>query len=1170
MADTAFSIRGEATLDTSGLQGSLGTITSAAGKALSGLTKAAAGAMAAGATAAAALAKQALSSYATHEQAIGGVETLYKTSADTVIRYAENAYKTAGMSANDYMNTVTSFAASLVSSLGGGTAQAAELANMAITDMADNANKMGTAMQSIQDAYQGFAKQNYTMLDNLKLGYGGTQAEMQRLLQDAQALSGTHFELGNYADMVQAIHIIQTEMGITGTTAQEAATTIEGSVASLKAAWSNLLTGIADDSANVAALVDTLAETFATAAGNILPRLVQIFEGMGDAVTAAAPAIAAQIPPMVESLLPSFLTAATALAASIAAQLPSILEAVVTSVTQVMADTGAQAAYQLVTGFSAQLPTLITAGLNGLASFGDYLTANADTLVGVGVKLLSGLVEGIRDGLPNLLFSAAKLLTAFGKAIVDHLDEIEQLGVDLLYAIIEGIANTIADLGEVVLGVIAYILGLWDGNMDNFGQIGTNAAKSIANGLTSGQVDVQNAAKGVYDAAMRGFSGMAGGQSSGGGAGRGGGARRSLAAHDQSYWEQVAQHFTDTGQDQKNGDYRTKEEKAASDAALATADLTNSLKGLSSAAGSAAKQTETLADKITKADKALTESQNAYQTLNDAVQEYNDTGTISLSTWQDLIDLAPEYQALLSKQGDQLVIDTAAYNELTAAQRMEIETLVTQNGVTADAIQLIDSLGIAAEDSVNKAGTAFSDLKDKVKELVKDGPLEVITDLAGALKNGDWTDAAAAIAQGLWMTITPEQQDIIYKWATEAIKTMNDGFTKAGWSGLINAGTSVVQGLADSSTDMGGLITGLLNQVGISGGIQGLLSTIADLAPLVLGVAAAAAAVAAGVMGVAAAFKYVISQSQLLQSEVQELADAGQALTDELSDALEVLQPVIDLSEDMLDSLDRLTSTITDTITGIGVELMESLLPLLTEIMDTLTPVAESLQPALEAVGDLLRTLLELFGTLVSSVMTALQPVLEAIGPLIEALAIRLNTIATLVSAILSPALKALGEVLNWLLQPILWVADAIQAAVTFVVDLLNSVLGFLGLKTIDLPDGSAALKGEAFDKVTSALEDNTEAIQEQTDLIRNPPRYQTGGGGPSTGVTDYSAMLAAARAAVLAQNTKTVTNYDAGSGQTTARLNASWRGTSTTVLELDGKEIARATAPYMDEELVF
>ena len=218
----------------------------------------------------------------------------------------------------------------------------------------------------------------------------------------------------------------------------------------------------------------------------------------------------------------------------------------------------------------------------------------------------------------------------------------------------------------------------------------------------------------------------------------------------------------------------------------------------------------------------------------------------------------------------------------------------------------------------------------------------------------------------------------------------------------------------------------------------------------------------------------------------------------------------------------------------------------------------------------LLRTVLELFGILASSALTALQPVLEAVGPLLETLALRLNTIVTLVSNFLSPVLKVLGEVLSWLLQPILWVADAIQAAATFVVNLINSVLGFFGLKTIDLPDGSAALKGDSFDKVTNALEDNTEAIQEQTDLIRNPPRYQTGGGGPTTGVTDYSAMLAAARAAVLAQNTRAVTNYDAGSGQTTARLNASWKGTSTTVLNLDGREVARAVTPYVDEDMVF
>lgn len=1054
MAD--FSINGEAKLDTSGLQGSLGTITSAAGKALSGLTKAAAGAMAAGATAAAALAKQALSSYATYEQAIGGVETLYKTSADTVIRYAENAYKTAGMSANDYMNTVTSFAASLVSSLGGDTAQAAELANMAITDMADNANKMGTAMQSIQDAYQGFAKQNYTMLDNLKLGYGGTQAEMERLLQDAQALSGTHFELGNYADMVQAIHIIQTEMGITGTTAQEAATTIEGSVASLKAAWSNLLTGIADDSANVAALVDTLAETFATAAGNILPRLVQIFEGMGDAVTAAAPAIAAQIPPMVESLLPSFLTAATALAASIAAQLPSILEAVVTSVTQVMADTGAQAAYQLVTGFSAQLPTLITAGLNGLASLADYLTANADTLVGVGVKLLSGLVEGIRDGLPNLLFSAAKLLTAFGKAIIDHLDEIEQLGVDLIDAIIEGIANAIADIGETVLGVIAYILGLWDGNMDNFGQIGTNAVKSITDGILSGESDVQNAAKRIYESAMRGFSGMAGGQSSGGGAGRGGGARRSLAAHDQSYWEQVAQHFTDTGQDQKNGDYRTAAEKAAA----AAFDFSDALDTLDTSGSKAAEQVETLEDKITKADKALTESQNAYQTLTDAVQEYSEKGAISLSTWQDLMDLAPEYQALLSRQGDQLVIDTAAYNELTAAQRLEIETLVTQNGVTADTIQLLDSLGLAAEENADKAGTAFSELKDKLEELTQDGPLAVLADLADALKNGDWSGAASAVAEGLWLTITPEQQDAIAGWAVQAVQSLTDGFTADGWAGLINAGAVVVQGLAD----------------GITAGDSIFLD--------------AAQGLIASLSGIGGQVMPAVTQAAL-----------------SLLNAFNLLVPGIDLAS---------------TATGLFNAILN----------------ANPIVLAISLIG------------LLGSALYGFAQTNTKVG----------ETIRGIWDGIVSTIKGALRFVLGMI--------EGVFESVFAAWNLFVKVAGkYLGLSEVHFDFTSWLDDKDAND---DALKENTEAIKEQTDLIRNPPRYQTGGGGPTTGVTDYSAMLAAARAAMQSQNTRVVTNYDAGSGQTAARLNASWKGSSTTVLELDGKEIARATAPYMDEELVF
>lgn len=232
----------------------------------------------AGLAAAAAATVKIVDSYADYEQLIGGVETLFKGDAKTLVNYANNAYKTAGLSANAYMETATGFAASLVSSLGGDTKKAVEMADMAITDMADNANKMGSDIQSIQNAYQGFAKQNYTMLDNLKLGFGGTKEEMQRLLEEAEALSGVKYDIGNYADIVNAIHVIQTEMGITGTTAKEAEGTISGSIAAFKASVSNLLAGMGDANADVGQLTDNMIAAFQTMADNIIPILQNIWD----------------------------------------------------------------------------------------------------------------------------------------------------------------------------------------------------------------------------------------------------------------------------------------------------------------------------------------------------------------------------------------------------------------------------------------------------------------------------------------------------------------------------------------------------------------------------------------------------------------------------------------------------------------------------------------------------------------------------------------------------------------------------------------------------------------------------------------------------------------------------------------------------------------------------
>lgn len=248
--------------------------------------------------------KASLDSYADYEQLVGGVETLYKDSAATVEKYAQSAYKNVGLSANDYMDTATSFAASLVSSLGGDTKKAAEMSNVAISDMADNWNKMGSSAQSVQDAYRGFSKQNFTMLDNLKLGYGGTKTEMERLLADADALNAkqgvyTKYSIDSYSDIVQAIHVVQTEMGITGTTAEEAATTIQGSTASMKSAWANLLTGIADPEQDFQALMDEFVDSVITAGNNIIPRIKEIvptlIDGLSELVTQLAPYVSSVI-----------------------------------------------------------------------------------------------------------------------------------------------------------------------------------------------------------------------------------------------------------------------------------------------------------------------------------------------------------------------------------------------------------------------------------------------------------------------------------------------------------------------------------------------------------------------------------------------------------------------------------------------------------------------------------------------------------------------------------------------------------------------------------------------------------------------------------------------------------------------------------------------------------
>lgn len=307
-----------------------GKLEGIASKTLGTVSKITAGMVTAATGAVAVLTKLSIEQYAEYEQLVGGVETLFKNSSDKVMDYANNAYQTAGMSANEYMSTITGFAASLLQGLGGDTEKAAQIGNLAVTDMADNANKMGTAIENIQNAYQGFAKQNYTMLDNLKLGYGGTKEEMQRLLADASKLSGVEYSIGNFSDIIEAIHVVQTELGITGTTALEASTTIEGSFNSMKSAWTNLLTGMADDNANFDVLVDNLVNSMSSFGQNLLPRVEIAINGISQLIDKLLPPIIDKLPELINSILPGMLDAGVNVVSSlgngILESLPTILD----------------------------------------------------------------------------------------------------------------------------------------------------------------------------------------------------------------------------------------------------------------------------------------------------------------------------------------------------------------------------------------------------------------------------------------------------------------------------------------------------------------------------------------------------------------------------------------------------------------------------------------------------------------------------------------------------------------------------------------------------------------------------------------------------------------------------------------------------------------------------
>lgn len=527
-------------LDSKGFSASV----SALGKVASGGFKIFTAAAGAAASGVAAIGTAAISSYAEYEQLIGGVETLYgtelqsieeyaasvgKTTSDVskeyemmlnrqndVLNNASNAYKTAGMSANEYMDTVNGFAASLTSSLGEYEWQAAGYADMIVTDMSDNANKMGTSMESIQNAYSGFAKQNYTMLDNLKLGYGGTKTEMERLLRDAEKYAGYiegSLSIDSFADVAEAIHIVQEEMGIAGTTAKEAATTISGSMNMAKAAWSNLLTGIADDSADFDGLIDAFVDSVIAVAGNLIPRITVVLSGIGKLIEKLLPIaldLAIQIlTDTLPELLQSGVNMIQALIRGIQENFPTIMDAAV-DIVMLLVDSfigmlpeilnlGLQIIVELALGIADALPELIPTIVDVLLQIVDVLIENIDLLLDAALQLIIGLTEGLIAALPALIERLPEIVMTIVETLIEYAPELLQAALVIITMLLEGLFQYLPQLLVMLPQLVARITSTLSENAPEFIDSAIEFILSLLDGLWEGLPDLLSEIPGIVE-----------------------------------------------------------------------------------------------------------------------------------------------------------------------------------------------------------------------------------------------------------------------------------------------------------------------------------------------------------------------------------------------------------------------------------------------------------------------------------------------------------------------------------------------------------------------------------------------------------------------------------------------------------------------------------------------
>ena len=769
------------------------------------------------------------------QQSLGGVETLFKDSADTVKQYAAQAYKTVGLSANDYMEQTTSFAASLLSSVSQDTDAAAQLANMAMVDMADNSNKMGTSMQDIQNAYQGFAKQNYTMLDNLKLGYGGTQAEMQRLLKDAEKISGVHYDLGNLADMYSAIHVIQKEMDITGTTAKEASTTLTGSFAAMKAAAENVLadwsTG-ADLTAPLQGLVET-AQTFLV--GNLLPMIGNVLAG---------------IPEIVYSLVPELLQTGTELLSSLAQ------------------------------GFTEGIPEFFSTALPQLLAFTDQLRDNAASFVDAGLNLITQLLNGLIAGLPDLIAYVPDIIINICGIINDNMPKILGEGVAIIVQLVVGIVKAVPDLlanwKKILQAVLSVISAI------NWLNIGKNILTGVANGVKSMGTSMLNAFKGGFSSALawikslpsqavqwgknliqsfiNGLTGKGGAVGAGAIAATAGATIAKTASGNDwsSVWADANADVADSAQSMaeavvpaytKSGDAATKAAKKTKAAAQAAETLLWSLQDAghtdtTNALGKVTIQTTELTEHLRKGSEEYdrltrTVTESGKEMVNGVVKNYKtvtkyvtDHGKTTAQTQKTYEEIAATVRDTVTSTFDS-VVDGVRTSTQTVTETLTDETtqqkqIITKtctdivNGmlVTKEQVETIaaDGARTTAETIKEASANTFSGLLKGWQEEADKGILGTFDTLVTAIKKQDWKSVGEWVLSTIYTGLAPEAKQWIDKLGTSLIQQINGVLLKG------------VQGVSQGAWNLGGQIA-----QGVTSGFGSIVDQAGSLAQILTG-----------------------------------------------------------------------------------------------------------------------------------------------------------------------------------------------------------------------------------------------------------------------------------------------------------------------------------------------